>query len=137
MITNLKHCKLFNISVKKDNRGYLSYLENKKELPFYIKRIYFLYKIKKNILRGDHGHKKLKQIIIAISGKFDVVINDGKKSKKFKLSKCSQGLYIPNMMWRKIENFSKNAICLVLASEKYNKEDYYNDFEKFKYEKYK
>jgi len=100
-------------------------------VPFEIKRLYYLYDIPGGEGRGAHAHKKLEQLIIAASGSFDVTIDDGTVKRTFQLSKPYYGLYLPSGLWREINNFSSGAICLVLASEVYDEEDYIRDYKKF------
>ena len=132
MKSSIENCKIIKLPKVKDKRGNITFLEKNTLIPFSIKRIYYLYNIPNGAKRGSHGHKKLQQLIIAISGSFDVLIKDGKKTKKFHLNSPNFGLYIPKMIWREIINFSTRSVCLVLASKKYNKEDYIKSFKKFK-----
>lgn len=123
--------KLIPLPKIKGPKGCLTVIENCKQIPFKIKRIYYLYDIPSHKDRGSHAHKKLHQFILAISGGFDIILNDGKKKKKFHLNRPYCGLYIPPMIWRELTNFSSGAVCLVCASEFYNRNDYirnYNDF---------
>jgi len=104
-------------------------------IPFKMKRLYYLYDIPGGESRGAHAHKELEQLIIAASGSVDITLDDGKKKRTFKLTKPHYGLYLPSGIWREINNFSSGAICLVLASQIYNADDYvrdYDDFKKFK-----
>lgn len=117
-----------------DGRGNLSVVE-KDILPFDIKRIYYLYDVPSDASRGGHAHIELQQCLIALSGSFEVVLNDGIKEKKILLNKPNIGLFIPAGIWREIENFSSGAVCLSLVSEVFKEEDYIRDYENFK--KYK
>lgn len=100
-------------------------------IPFEIKRVYYLYDIPSSSKRGGHSHKKLQQILIAISGSFDVILKDGEIEKKVVLNKPDKGLLIKNNTWRELENFSSGAVCLVLASEVFEESDYIRDYEEF------
>lgn len=112
-------------------RGNLSVIENQ-TVPFEIKRVYYLYDVPSGSLRGGHAHKNLKQFLIALSGSFDVVLNDGKEVKTITLNKPNEGLLINPGIWRELNNFSSGSVCLVLASEVYNELDYIRDFQVFK-----
>ncbi|HBK83481.1 MAG TPA: hypothetical protein DDZ41_07770 [Flavobacterium sp.] len=103
----------------------------KSTIPFVIKRVYYLYDVPSTAKRGGHAHKNLTQILIALSGSFDVVLNDGKTFEKVTLNKPDKGLLINNNTWRELENFSSGAVCLVLASDEFMEDDYIRDFEKF------
>lgn len=100
-------------------------------MPFDIKRVYYLYDVPGGSTRGGHAHRKLRQLIFAASGSFDVVLDDGKTRQKFQLNRSYKGLYIPTMTWREIENFSSGAVCMVLASEHYDASDYIYDYQDF------
>lgn len=106
-------------------------MESGKEIPFDIKRIYYLYDVPGGAERGEHAHKDLHQLIIAMSGSFDVVLDDGTAKKRFHLSRSYYGLYVCPMIWRVLENFSYGAVCLVLASNLYDEDDYYRDYEEY------
>ncbi|MBI9112656.1 FdtA/QdtA family cupin domain-containing protein [Maridesulfovibrio ferrireducens] len=114
-----------------DNRGNLTFIENSRHIPFDIKRVYYLYDVPGGESRGGHAHKELRQYIIAASGSFDVVLDDGKNKTTFSLNRSYYGLYIPKMTWRELENFSSGSVCLVLASEYYDPTDYYYTYEDF------
>ena len=112
------------------NRGSLSVVE-KDIIPFDIKRVYYLYDIPSTSIRGGHAHKKLYQLLIPLSGSFDVILNDGKQKKTFTLNKPNKGLLIVPGIWRELENFSSGAVCLVLASEVYDEADYIRNYNSF------
>jgi hypothetical protein len=114
-----------------DPRGHLSFIESNEHIPFDIKRVYYLYDIPAGDRRGGHAHKGLHQFIFAASGSFDVVLDDGLSSKCFHLNQPGFGLYVSPMMWRDLENFSSGAVCVVLASEKYDESDYIRDYQAF------
>ncbi|MDL2141896.1 FdtA/QdtA family cupin domain-containing protein [Flavobacterium tructae] len=103
----------------------------KNTIPFEIKRVYYLYDIPSSSIRGGHSHKKLQQILIAISGSFDVVLKDGETEKTVLLNKPDKGLLITNNIWRELENFSSGAVCLVLASEFFEEDDYIRNYDDF------
>jgi hypothetical protein len=115
-----------------DPRGNLTFVEGERHVPFSIQRVYYLYDVPGGESRGGHAHKKLEQFIIAASGSFDVVIDDGKNKKNFFLNRSYYGVYVPRMHWRELINFSSGSVCLVLASEYYEESDYYRDYEDFK-----
>jgi len=127
----LEECTIIDLPKYADSRGNLSVIEGGINTPFDIRRIYYLYDVPDGFARAGHGHKELQQVFIAISGSFDVIVDDGFTRKKIHLDRPEQGLYIPKMMWRDVENFSSDAICLVLASCRYDKEDYYHDYDEF------
>jgi dTDP-4-dehydrorhamnose 3,5-epimerase-like enzyme len=131
---SLKNCKLIELPKITDPRGNLSVVEGGVHVPFDIKRVYYLYDVPGGSTRAGHGHKELEQLIIAMSGSFDVIVDDGRQRKKFQLNRSYYGLYIARGMWREVENFSSGGVCLVLASTLYDPADYYhhyNDFQKF------
>ncbi len=128
-------CSIIRLPKTIDNVGSSTLLQSGIEIPFEIKRVYYLYDIPGGESRGAHAHKTLKQILIAASGSFDVTLDDGQTKKTISLSRPYLGLYIKPGIWRDISNFSSGVICLVLASELYNADDYirdYNDFLNFK-----
>ncbi len=131
MKTEIKHCQLVEIPKIEDYHGNIAVIENE-VLPYQIKRVYYLYDVPSTSVRGGHAHKSLSQCLIALSGSFDVLINDGKNQKIVTLNKPDKGLLINKGIWRELENFSSGAICLVLASDVYVEEDYIRDFESFK-----
>jgi len=124
--------QIIDIPVVHDKRGNLSVIESGQNIPFSIKRVYYLYDVPGGTKRGGHAHRKLEQLIIATSGSFDVVLHNGKKKESYTLNRSNMGLYIPKMIWREIENFSSGAVCLVLASEHYDESDYIRNFKEFK-----
>ena len=128
---NVRGVKLLDIPKILDERGNLSFIEKGVDLNFDIKRVYWIYDVPGGELRGGHAFKVQKEVIIALSGSFDVVLHDGKNSTRFSLNRSYKGLYVPEMYWRHMENFSTNAVCLVLASTFYSEEDYIYDFESF------
>jgi dTDP-4-dehydrorhamnose 3,5-epimerase-like enzyme len=128
----LGKCKIVNFPKITDVRGNMSFIEENKQIPFEIKRVYYLYDVPSGATRGGHAHKALEQIVIALSGSFDVVLDDGFGKKKFFLNRPHYGLYIPPGIWRKLENFSSNSVALSLVSQVYAESDYVRDYEAFK-----
>jgi len=114
-----------------DNRGNLTFIESTKHIPFDIARVYYLYDVPGGAERGGHAHKELHQLIIAMSGSFDVVLDDGKEKRRFHLNRSYYGLYVCPMMWRELDNFSSGSVCMVLASNYYDESDYYRDYQDF------
>lgn len=127
----LDECRLIELPKIGDPRGLLTFIEGKNHIPFEIKRVYYLYEVPEIASRGGHAHKALEQLIIAINGSFDINLNDGNKSKSFKLSAGNIGLYIPPMIWRDIDHFIPGTVCLVLASQPYDEFDYYRNIDEF------
>jgi hypothetical protein len=123
--------RIINLTKVHDPRGNLTFIEGSRHVPFDIKRVYYLYDVPGGESRGGHAHKKLQELIIALSGSFDVVLDDGKTKQTFSLNRSYFGLYVPNMVWRELENFSSASVCLVLASELYEEADYYRDYSEF------
>lgn len=111
-------------------RGKLSFIE-KDVIPFKIERVYYLYDVPSDAYRGGHAHKKLQQFIIALSGSFEVLLDDSEIKQKIMLNKPNKGLLIPTGVWRELDNFSSGAVCLVLASEEYDEDDYIRDYDAF------
>lgn len=128
--STIKDCRIIDIRRYSDTRGYLSVVENDLDIPFEIKRVYYLYMVPE-VARGAHAHKQLQQLLIATSGAVDVIMDDGAQKKNFHLDKPWEGLLIPSGLWRDLENFSSDAVLLCLASEKYDAADYIRDYEKF------
>jgi len=127
----LRQCKVLDLPQKRNPRGNLTFVEGGRQIPFSIKRIYYLDAVPGGADRGGHGHKALKQVIIALAGSFDVTLDDGRNKKKYHLNRSHRGLYVCPMVWRHIDNFSSGSVCLVLASQVYDKNDYLRDYEKF------
>jgi oxalate decarboxylase/phosphoglucose isomerase-like protein (cupin superfamily) len=127
----LNNAKLLELPKISDPRGNLSFVEAGVHIPFDIKRIYYLYDVPGGADRGGHAHKNLHQLIIAISGSFDILLNDGYNKKLFHLNRSYIGLYVPPMLWRDLNNFSSGGVCMVLASEHYSRDDYIYDYKQF------
>jgi oxalate decarboxylase/phosphoglucose isomerase-like protein (cupin superfamily) len=114
-----------------DPRGNLSVIEELKDIPFKIERTYWIYDVPGGEKRGGHAYKENQELIVALSGSFDVLLDDGKEKKVFSLNRSYNGLYVPKGMWREMENFSTNSLALVLSSTKYDAEDYIRDYDEF------
>ena len=127
----ISSCRLIDLPVIHDPKGNLSFVENSVHIPFDMKRIYYIYDVPGGSERGSHAHKNLHQFIVAISGSFDVVLNDGQQQKRFHMNRSHYGLYVSPMMWRDLDNFSSGSVCLVLASEVYSESDYIRDYDAF------
>lgn len=123
--------KLIEIPKVHEERGNLAVIEND-TIPFAIKRIYYLYDIPTDSQRGGHAHILQQSLIIALSGSFDVIVDDGFKQQRFMLNKPDKGLYIPTGIWRELENFSSGSVCLVLASTEFDEQEYIRDYKEFK-----
>jgi hypothetical protein len=129
---NLKDCKLIDLPKIMDPEGNLTPIEGGRHLPFEIKRVFYLYDVPGGATRAGHALKTCQQFIIAMSGSFDVVLDDGKHTKRYHLNRSYTGLYIPALIWRELENFSSGSVCTVLASEVYDEKGYYRDYEEFR-----
>jgi dTDP-4-dehydrorhamnose 3,5-epimerase-like enzyme len=112
-------------------KGNLTAVDNNVQIPFDIKRIYYIYDIPGGLNRGGHAHKKLQQLVLALSGSFDIIIDDGKSKRTFQLSRPNVGLLLPSGLWRELSNFSSGSICMVLASDLYDEQDYFRNYEAF------
>jgi hypothetical protein len=123
--------RIIDFPIVHEPRGNLSFIEGGVHVPFDIKRVYYLYDVPGGAMRGGHAHKQLQQVIIALSGSFDVVLDDGQSRQKVSLNRGYHGLYMANMIWRELENFSSGAVCMVLASEHYLESDYIRDHDEF------
>ncbi len=130
-MTSLEDCRVIDLPRHRDSRGSLSFVENGSHVPFDIERVYYLYDVPKGAGRGGHGHKQLQQLIVSLSGCFDVILDDGFDSRVYRLDNPYTGLYVCPMMWRTLENFSPGAVCLVLASLRYDEADYFRDYSDF------
>ncbi len=124
---------LINLPRFLDYRGNLSVLEEETHLPFKIRRVYWIYDVPGGEHRGGHAFRKTQEIIIALSGSFDVVLHDGQSEIRFSLNRSYYGVYVPEMMWRMLDNFSTNSLALIIASTDYSESDYISDIEEFKF----
>lgn len=125
--------KLIQLSKYLDVRGNLSVIEELKDIPFKIERTYWIYDVPGGEVRGGHAYKENQEFIVALSGSFDVHLDDSKEKKTFHLNRSYYGLYVPNGIWREMDNFSTNSLALILSSTKYNEADYIRDYSAFKY----
>lgn len=128
---DVNNCTLVELPKITDPRGNLTFIEGGRHVPFEIQRVYYLYDVPGGSERGGHAHKELHQLIVAISGSFDILLDDGKNQKRVHLSRSFIGLYVCPMIWRELDNFSSGSVCMVLASNKYNEADYYRNFDDF------
>ena len=127
----LSDCKIVQLPKIVDSRGNLTFIEGGEHVPFDIKRVYYLYDVPGGAERGGHAHKALQQLIIAMSGSFNVVLDDGREKKTFHLNRPWYGLYISPMIWREIDDFSSGAVCSVLASLHFDETDYIRQYDVF------
>ncbi len=127
----IHHCRLVEIPKIKDHRGNLAVVENG-ILPFKIQRVYYLFDVPAGAYRGGHAHKEQMEFLIAISGSFQVILDDGQQKKNVMLNRPDQGLLIPTGIWRELMDFSQGSVCLVLNSDKFAESDYIRDYDKFK-----
>jgi hypothetical protein len=124
--------RIINLPKIEDPRGNLTFIEENNHIPFAIKRVYWIYDVPGGEVRGGHAYKKNNEFVIALSGSFDVIIKDGKSHQRFSLNRSYYGLYIPNLLWRSLENFSTNALAFTLSSTLFDVNDYIRDFNEFK-----
>lgn len=127
----LEQCKALELPRNHDPRGNLTFVESGRHIPFDIKRVYYLYDVPGGAERGGHAHKALHQLIIAMSGSFDIHLDDGYVKKTIHMNRSYNGLYVCPMIWRGLDNFSSGSVCMVLASDFYDEHDYYRDYDTF------
>ena len=127
----INNCRVIELPVVHDARGNLSFVEQMNHVPFEFKRIYYLYDVPGGSFRGSHAHRNLHQFLFAVSGSFDLHLDDGLNKKSFHLNRAYQGVYICPMIWRKIDNFSSGSVCMVIASDYYKKSDYIRSYDQF------
>jgi dTDP-4-dehydrorhamnose 3,5-epimerase-like enzyme len=128
---SLNQCRIIELPKISDPRGNLSFIEGDHQIPFEIRRVFYLYDLPEGADRGLHGHRKLHEFIIAAAGSFDVELDDGMQKRRYHLSRSYIGLYVPPLTWARLCNFSSGAVCLVLASELYDPDDYIHDYADF------
>jgi hypothetical protein len=127
----LNDCRIVELPKITDPRGNLTFVEGGNHIPFDIRRVYYLYDVPGGSDRGAHAHRNLHQFVVAMSGSFDIVLDDGDRQRRFHLNRSYYGLYICPMMWRTLDNFSSGGVCMVLASEVYDPADYIRDHNEF------
>jgi len=124
-------CTIIELPKIKDHRGNLTFLEGMRHIPFEIKRVYYLYDVPGGESRAGHAHRALESVIIAVNGSFDVLIDDGNQKRTHTLSRAHEGLYLCPGIWRELHNFTSGSVCLVLASEHYDEDDYFREYKDF------
>lgn len=131
-LTTIDHCKIIELDKHHKDKGNITVIENNKTVPFEVKRVYYLYDVPGGETRGGHAHKALYQLIVAASGSFNIILNDGKTTKTITLNRPYQGLFIVPGIWRELNNFSSGSVCLVLASLCFDENDYLRNYDDFK-----
>ncbi len=131
VLKSVERCRRIDLPQIADPRGNLPVVEAGEQVPFDILRVYYLYDIPGGAERGGHAHRELQQLIVAMSGSFDVVLDDGYREERVHLNRSYYGLYVGPMVWREMDNFSSGAVCMVLASTHYDESDYYRDYDEF------
>jgi dTDP-4-dehydrorhamnose 3,5-epimerase-like enzyme len=124
-------CQLIDLPIVQDRRGNLTFIEGGQHIPFEIARVFYLYDVPGGETRAGHAHRTVEQVVIAASGSFDVVVDNGVDREVVTLNRSYHGLHIPSFVWREIENFSSGAVCLALASDHYDESGYYRDYDEF------
>jgi oxalate decarboxylase/phosphoglucose isomerase-like protein (cupin superfamily) len=130
-LLSVDDCKLLELPVIQNPQGNLTFIEEQRHVPFPIARVYYLYDVPGGAMRGGHAHRGLEQLIVAISGSFDVILDDGSERRTVTLNRSRIGLYMPPMIWRELVNFSSGSVCMVLASAYYDEADYYREYDEF------
>ncbi len=130
-MTLINKCKIIELPKIQDPRGNLSFIEEENHFPFEIRRAYWIYDVPGGEIRGGHAFKKQHEMIVALSGSFDVMVDDGRNKTVYSLNRSYYGLYIPSGIWRQMQNFSTNSLAMVLSSTEYAKEDYIRDYNQF------
>lgn len=129
----LSDCRMIDLPRVPNVLGNLTFIESERHIPFAIQRVYYLYDVPGGAERGGHAHRELQQLIIAMSGSFDVILDDGYHKQRFHLNRSYQSLYVRTLIWRELDNFSSGSVRLVLASNRYNESDYYRNYDKILY----
>lgn len=132
VLRTVEVCSLIRLPTFSDDRGHLSVVECGREIDFEVKRAYYLYGVPPDAVRGAHAHRTLRQLIVATSGSVEVTVDDGYHSDRYRLTRPDHGLYVGPGVWRSLDNFSADAVCLVLASQPYDESDYYWDYDSFR-----
>lgn len=130
-MNTIDNCKIIELPKIQDPRGNLSFIEEEKHFPFEIKRVYWIYDVPGGQIRGGHAFRKQHEMIVALSGSLDVLVDDGRNRKIYSLNRSYYGLYIPSGIWREMENFSTNSLAFVLSSTEFLEEDYVRDYDEF------
>jgi hypothetical protein len=125
-------CRLLDLPRVQDRQGNLTFIEQGRHIPFELRRVFYLYDVPGGETRAGHANRDLEQVIIAASGSFDVIVDDGAARRTYRLNRSYVGLYVPGMLWREIENFSSGSVCLVLASDYYDAADYVRDYDEYR-----
>jgi uncharacterized RmlC-like cupin family protein len=128
---SVDRCRIIDLPRINEPRGNLTFVEGGRHIPFELQRVYYLYDVPGGAERGGHAHRSLEQVIIALSGSFDVLIDDGFENRRYHLNRSYAGLYVPSMIWRELNNFSTGSVCLVLASAHFDEADYYRSYQEF------
>jgi dTDP-4-dehydrorhamnose 3,5-epimerase-like enzyme len=128
---DIGECRIIDLPKIQDPRGNLTFIEGNRHVPFAISRVYYLYDVPGGAERGGHAHRHLHEFLVAMSGSFDVILDDGENKKRYHLNRSYNGLYICPMVWRELDNFSSGSVCMVLASNYYDEADYYRDYGEF------
>lgn len=131
---SISNCRIVELPKISDPRGNLTFVEGGRHVPFDVARVYYLYDVPGGSERGSHAHRNLQQFIVAMSGSFDVALFDGRHERRFHLNRSYYGLYVPRMIWRTLDNFSSGSVCMVLASLRYEEDDYIRDFDAYRSE---
>lgn len=131
MSGSIEHCHIVQLPKIADPRGNLTFIEADRHVPFDIRRVYYLYDVPGGAERGGHAHLGLHQLIVAMSGSFDVILDDGASRQRFHLNRSYFGLYVCPMIWRELDNFSSGSVCMVLASNRYDEADYYRNYDQY------
>lgn len=134
MATDSSGIKIIDLPKILDRRGNLSFVESERHIPFRVKRTYWIYDVPGGEVRGGHAYRANEEFIIALSGSFDVVLHDGKEEHRYHLNRSYNGIYVPKMIWRSMDNFSTNSLALVLSSTEFSTQDYIRDFDDFRKE---